>query len=61
MLEYNTKQTLPLPAERNMERRQEQHELDIGPSPPKLSNGHQSLGPYQGGKIHHGIHLAMTF
>jgi hypothetical protein len=44
-----------------MERRQEQHELDIDPSHPKLSDDHQSLGPFQGGKIHHGIRLAKTY
>lgn len=44
-----------------MEKRQEQREPYTGLSHPKLSSDHQSLGPFLGGKTHHGIHSAETF
>jgi hypothetical protein len=44
-----------------MEQMQEQRELYADPSHPKLSSGRQQQGPFQGDKIHHGIHLAMIF
>lgn len=44
-----------------MEQMQEQRELYVGPTHPKLSNGRQWQGPFRGDKTHHGIHLAKTF